>query len=131
MNDPSWMYRNSLKELYRQDHLQGVKSFINFALSNPKNISVGKIRCSCVKCKNKKFHYKNVVMINLLKKRFIEKYLCWLAQEEPYVPYKMMLERMIGLTSRFSNIIRFMDDNNNLYRSIMMDTLRMNQGLFR
>jgi hypothetical protein len=54
-----------------------------------------------------------------------------LAQEEPYVPYKMMLERMIGLTSRFSNIIRFMDDNNNLYRSIMMDALRMNQGLFR
>jgi hypothetical protein len=69
MNDPSWMYRNSLKELYRQDHLQGVKSFINFALSNPKNISVGKIRCSCVKCKNKKFHYKDVVMIHLLKKK--------------------------------------------------------------
>jgi hypothetical protein len=91
MNDDSWMFRNSPKGLYKQDYLQGVKSFINFALSNPKNISVGKIRCSCV-------------------------------------PYKMMLERMIGLTSRFSNIIRFMDDNSNPYRCIMIDVLRMNQG---
>jgi hypothetical protein len=33
-----------------------------------KNISEGKIRCLCMKCENKKFHHRDVVMIHLLKK---------------------------------------------------------------
>jgi hypothetical protein len=47
-----------------------VEDFINFILSNLKNINDGKIRCPCVKCKNKKFHHKDVVTMHLLKKRF-------------------------------------------------------------
>jgi len=40
---------------------------LNFISFNPKHICAGKIRCPCVKCKNKKFHNKNIVMIHLLK----------------------------------------------------------------
>jgi len=54
--------------LYREDYCKGVESFINFALSNSKNISRGRIRCTCVKCKNKKFHQSNIMIMHLLKK---------------------------------------------------------------
>jgi len=33
----------------------GVSFFINYVLSNPRNISEGSIRCPCKKCKNKNF----------------------------------------------------------------------------
>jgi hypothetical protein len=56
MDHRSWMYRDSPQELYKEGYYKGVESFINFILSNPKNISGGEIRCLCVKCKNKKFH---------------------------------------------------------------------------
>jgi hypothetical protein len=68
MDDRFWIYQNSPKLLYRQNYLQEVKSFINFVLSNPNNISADEIICSYVKCKNKKFHYKNIMMMHLLKK---------------------------------------------------------------
>jgi hypothetical protein len=90
MSDRSW-YQDSPKRFYTQDYLQRVESFINFVLSKPKNISAGEIRCPFMKCNNKKSHYKNVVMMHLLKKGFIEKYLFWYAHGEPYVPHETML----------------------------------------
>jgi hypothetical protein len=35
MDDYSWMYRDSFKELYMQDYLQVVEDYINFILSIP------------------------------------------------------------------------------------------------
>jgi len=70
------MYQDSFEWLYMQNYLIGVESFINFILSNLKNISGDEIRCSFVKYKNKKFHHEVVVMIHLLKKEFAKKYLC-------------------------------------------------------
>ena len=32
MDDRSWMYRDSPKELYKKDYCKGVECFINFAL---------------------------------------------------------------------------------------------------
>jgi hypothetical protein len=46
-----------------------------------------------------------------LKKRFIKKYLHRFAQGKPYVPYETMLEKMVGSTSNFHNIYRFVDNN--------------------
>jgi hypothetical protein len=54
--------------LYREDYYKRIEGFIDFALLNPKNISGGRIKCSCVKCENKKFHQLDVVMMHLLKK---------------------------------------------------------------
>jgi len=51
-----------------EDYCKWLEGFINLSLLNPKNINGGRIRCSCVKCKNKKFHQSDIVMMHLLKK---------------------------------------------------------------
>jgi hypothetical protein len=40
-----------------KDYCKGVKCFMSFALSYQKNIRGDKIRCSCVKSKNKSIRY--------------------------------------------------------------------------
>jgi hypothetical protein len=57
----------------------------------------------------------------------MEKYLCSFAHEEPYVPYKIMIEKMIMLTSSSNNVYGVIDDNSNRYRSMVMNVIRMNQ----
>jgi len=39
MDDHSWMYRDSLEMLYRMDYYNRVEGFINYILSNPRNVS--------------------------------------------------------------------------------------------
>jgi len=58
----------------------------------------------------------------------MEKYLCWYAHEEPYVPHDTMIESMVGSTSSYSNMHGVVDDNSNLYRNIVMDAIRINHG---
>jgi len=91
MDDHSWMFRDLPERLRRMDYYNGVQGFVNYALSNPRNISGGSIRCPCKTCKNKKFLDPDVVMIHLLQKRFMERYLCWFAHGEPYVPHETMI----------------------------------------
>jgi hypothetical protein len=55
MDDRSWMYRRLMDGRLRPEYIIGVRRFINFAFSIDKNIYGGKIRCSCVRCKNQKF----------------------------------------------------------------------------
>jgi hypothetical protein len=43
MDDRSWMYRDSFEGLYRKYYLKRINSFINFILSNLKNISRVKV----------------------------------------------------------------------------------------
>ena len=40
----------------------------------------------------------------------------------------MIVEKMVGLTSSFSNVHGVINDNNNPYRNMVMDAMRMNQG---
>jgi len=47
------------------DYYNGVDGFINYALSNPKNIVGEGIRCSCKRCKIK-FLDPKIVMMHLL-----------------------------------------------------------------
>jgi hypothetical protein len=44
MNDRSWMYRVSSKELHMIDYCKGVEGFIHYVLSNTKNINGGSLR---------------------------------------------------------------------------------------
>jgi hypothetical protein len=90
-----------------------VHGFINYTLSNSRNISGMSIRCLCKRCKNKKFINPDVVMMHLLRKRFIEKYLCWYAHEESYVPHDNMVERTVRSTSSSNNGHGVVDDNSN------------------
>jgi len=41
--------------IFVREFIAGVRRFINFAFSIDENVSGGKIRCPCVRCKNQKF----------------------------------------------------------------------------
>jgi hypothetical protein len=49
------MYRRRKDSHICWEFIAGVRRFINFAFSIDENVSGGKIRCSCVRCKNQKF----------------------------------------------------------------------------
>jgi hypothetical protein len=70
----------------------------------------------------------DVVMMHLLTKGFIEDYLCWYAHGELFVPNESMIERVIGSASSASNVHGVVKDNNNPYKNMVMDAMRMNQG---
>jgi len=119
------MYRDSPKGLRKMNYCNEVEGFINYTLSNMRNISGDNIRCSCKSCKNKNILDLDVITIHLLqkKKRFMEKYLCWFAYGEPYVPYETMVERIVGSTFSSRNVYGVADDNNNPYRNMIMDVM--------
>jgi hypothetical protein len=54
--------------------------------------------------------------------------MCWYAHGELFVPHETMVERTSESTSSASNMHVVVDDNNNPYKNITMDTMRMNQG---
>jgi hypothetical protein len=66
--------------------------------------------------------------MHLLHKRFKEEYLCWYAHEEPFVPYEIIVEKMVRSISSFSNMHEVVNDNSNPYKTMVMDARRMNQG---
>jgi len=120
MDDYSWMYQVSSGGLRKIYYCNRVEGFIKYTLSNKKNISGCGIRCPCKRCKNKKFLDPDVVMMHLLQKMLMDKYLCWIAHREPYVPYETMVVRS---TSNSSSVHRVIDDNSNHYKSMVMDVI--------
>jgi hypothetical protein len=60
------MFRDLLEKLRRMDYYNGVQGFINYALSNPRNISKSGIKYPCKICKNKNFPDLDIVTIYLL-----------------------------------------------------------------
>jgi hypothetical protein len=116
MDDLSWMYRDSPEGLRRINYCNEVQDFINYVLSNPRNISGNDIRCLCKRCKNKNFLDLDVVTMHLLQKRFMKRYLCWFVYGEPYVPHEIMVEKMIGSTSNSNNVYEVVDDNSNPHK---------------
>jgi hypothetical protein len=68
------------------------------------------------------------MMMCLLKIKYVEMYLRWFAHGEPYVPYNTILERIVSSTSSSSNIHEVVNYNNNRYKSMMIDAMRINCG---
>ena len=66
-------------------------------------------------------------MMYLLQKEFMEDYLCWYAQREEVVPHKTMIKRMVESICSSKNVNRVVDANNNSYKNIVMDVMRMNK----
>ena len=60
------MYRDSSEWLCVMDYYNGVEDFINYALSNSRNISGCGIRCPCNRCKNKTFLDPDILTMHLL-----------------------------------------------------------------
>jgi hypothetical protein len=76
--------------------------------------------------KIKKFLHPDVVTMHLLRKGFMKDYLCWYAHGGIFVCDESMVERMVGSTSSASNVHEVVNDNNNPYRNMVMDVMRMN-----
>jgi hypothetical protein len=110
------------------NYCNGVQGFINFATSILMNFTDGGIRCLYRKYKNKKFLHQDVVTMHLLTKWFTKDYLCWYAHGELFVPNESMIERVVGSTFSGSNVHEVVNDNNNPYRNMVMDAIRMNEG---
>jgi len=96
MDDCSWMYWVSLEGWCQQHYCNGFEVFINYLLSNLRNISGDDIRCPCKRCKNKKILNPDVVMMYLLQKKVHEEILILVCTWEPYVPYKTMIKKKYG-----------------------------------
>ena len=63
------MYRDSPKGLRKMNYCNEVEGFINYTLSNMRNISGDNIRCSCKSCKNKNILDLDVITIHFLQKK--------------------------------------------------------------
>ena len=63
------MYRDSPQGLRSLDYCNVVHGFINYAISNLRNVSESGIKCPCNRCKNKKFLDSDVVTMYLLQKK--------------------------------------------------------------
>lgn len=50
----------------RDEFVEGVRGFIQFAISNPILINKGNVLCPCSKCKNKKYWASSDVQYHLL-----------------------------------------------------------------
>jgi predicted transcriptional regulator len=58
----------------------------------------------------------------------MEDYLCWYAYRELFVCNESMREKVVGSISNASNVHGVANDNNNPYRNMVMDVMRMNQA---
>jgi hypothetical protein len=79
-------------------------------------------------CKNKKLFDLDFIMMHLLQKEFMDKYLYCYAYGEPYVTHDTIVKMVIVSTSSSSNVLGVVNDNSNHYRNIVMDAMKMNQG---
>jgi len=66
---------------YKDVFLKGVDEFVSYACEET-NLSNGKIRCPCCKCKNIKFFHFEEIKVHLYKKGFIPEYWYWTCHGE-------------------------------------------------
>jgi len=66
---------------YNEAFLEGVDEFMSYACQE-RNLSNGKIRCPCSKCKNLKFFHFEEVKVHLYKEGFIPGYWYWTCHGE-------------------------------------------------
>jgi len=79
----SWMYTRLLlgRKGYIEAFLNGIVEFVSFALEKA-NLSNGKIRCLCSKCKNLNFLDYEDVKVHLYRRGFVPPYWYWTCHGE-------------------------------------------------
>ena len=113
------MYRRMRSGRMNPEYITGVRRFINFAYSIERNVSLGKIRCPCVKCKNQKFQKEDDVCNHLLRKGFLPYYKNWTVHGEPYDT-----DILVGpLSGGISRVVNDKGDANP-YRNMVLDAMR-------
>ena len=138
MDDHLWMYRNSPKWLYRKDYCKGVDGFINFALSNLKNISRGEINIwrilvevkldVHVKSEKIKSSTNKMLWWCVLLKRVHWKIDVLVCIRKTLYSLRDHVRNIVDSTSSSSNIDEVVHDSSNCYRSLVIDTMRIDHG---
>jgi len=128
MDDHSLMYRDPPEKLRRMDYCNEIEGFINYTLSNPRNINGDGIRCSCKRCKNKKFLDTDVVTMHLLQKKVFGELLMLVCTRRTICSSRDQGRNDDWSTSNSSSIHEVLDDKNNPYRDIVIDAMRINQS---
>ena len=67
-------------------------------------------------------------MMHVSHKGFMEDYMCWYAHGELFVCNRSMVKRMVGSTFNANKVHEVVNDNNNPYRNMVMDAMRMSEG---
>jgi hypothetical protein len=70
----------------------------------------------------------DVIMMHLIHKGFMKDYPCWYAHRELFVGNESMVERVVGSTSNANNVNGIANDNNNPYKNMVMNAMRMSEG---
>ncbi|KAL6532206.1 hypothetical protein OROGR_014176 [Orobanche gracilis] len=87
--DRSWMYRRTVNGKLEASFLEGVDSFIAFAISHPACMVEGTIKCPCnlKDCRNKQYLSPTIVVEHLKNKGFLPLYETWDHHGEMAVPF--------------------------------------------
>lgn len=112
MDDRQWMYRRVCDGFVTQEFYDGITIFVNFAFSQALPVTV--VRCPCVKCDNRKFQNKEVILEHLLRKGFTSDYFRWIYHGEAGTEETSLPE------SSHNNV------SANPYREMLMDAMGEN-----
>jgi len=126
MNDCSWMYRVSIERLCRMDDCNMVEGFINYTLSNLRNISGGDSRCPCKRCKNRKISQSRYCYNTYSTKRVHGEMLVLVYTRRTICSLQYYGRNAVWSTTNSSNVHEVIDDNSNRYRSMVMNKIKMN-----
>ena len=96
--DRSWMYRRIVNGRIQSSFVEGVESFITFALTQTTCLSGGKMKCPCNanKCRNKQFLPPETVVEHLKRNGFVSQYEVWCYHGEtraPFMDYEHLSKR--------------------------------------
>ena len=106
-----WIYNRlmSNRRGYNDAFLKGVDEFVSYTCQET-NLSNGKIRYPCSKCKNLKFFHFEEVKVHLYKKGFIPEYWYWTChgESDPNICLNTSLEVFSteeGNLNKFENMV--------------------------
>jgi hypothetical protein len=84
MADRQWMYTSWTREKQSNEWVRGTNTFLDQAFGPAARGSI-RMRCSCSKCKNKKWRERRIVMQYLFKNGYVRNYTRWVHHGEPDV----------------------------------------------
>jgi len=110
------MYRRRRDGHICPEFIAGIQRFINFTFSIDENVSRGKIRCPCVRCKNQKFLMEEDVYKHLFSSGFLLDYENWVVHRKPYVSEPIIVRPS---SIRCSHVVNDVFEENS-YRNMVL-----------
>ena len=110
------MYRRRRDGYICPEFTAGIQRFINFTFSIDENVSRGKIRCPCVRCKNQKFLMEEDVYKHLFSSGFLLDYENWVVHRKPYVSEPIIVRPS---SIRCSHVVNDVFEENS-YRNMVL-----------